>query len=499
MGLGNIGKYVDENWHGGTIQGDFYSHPEMPIEENLKVDKKPKTLVWNWKHAMTRELMRGRHKSEILMKYGNVINRFGLIDKVCAFLDRNDGFLGWFVVDVSNFDDKFGYEDMPEEMRKCNLYAYNATELREIISRSLISENDGSMDGFLNSDEGIREEISYVDDYTGLPCVDDIKSIFDNEDGRLAGIADYFLGRGIISMGERNSFVKSENKLAYLVAALKRSFAPKSTSNGKFDDVVNNYDVKPQELDAPSVSALKDVEVKGIRDIRIDDLGNDVVMPENYDIKHEVMKSDLRKDVDVMRQLGDQAVDRLRERKIDDIGSTDLKKSVDVVNDRERKLDDIGDVSLRKEFNITDESKPSTKTDIIIDKLTKSVVIDEQKGSDRTDIDLQKQVENTDADVTKESEMVEINTDVPDYGTVDDNMTEPTDKDFEDDVTFDNVEEFVIDDIKDMKDDDFDYADLSNGDVDIDEMFEEEADKEEVEVDDVPEEIEISEKYDWSW
>ena len=163
MGLGNIGKYVDENWHGGQIEGDFYNHPEMTIEETLKVDKKPKTMVWNWKHAMTRELMRGRHKDGILFKYQEVIRRFGLYDKVSAFLDRNDGFLGWFVVDVANFDDKFGYEDMPEDMRKCNLYAYNATELREIISRSLISENDGTMDGFLNSDEGIHEEISYVD------------------------------------------------------------------------------------------------------------------------------------------------------------------------------------------------------------------------------------------------------------------------------------------------------------------------------------------------
>ena len=63
----------------------------------------------------------------------------------------------------------------------------------------------------------------------------------------------------------------------------------------------------------------------------------------------------------------------------------------------------------------------------------------------------------------------------------------------------DNVEEFVIDDIKDMKDDEFDYADLSNGDVDVDEMFDLDADKNEADVDEVPEEVEISNKYDWSW
>ena len=499
MGLGNISDYMNENWHGGTISGDFFDHQEMPIEENAVVEKKPSKLVWNWKHAMTRELMRGKHKSEILFKYQHVIERFGMLEKVTRFLDKNDGFLGWFVVDVSNFDDKFGYGDMPEEMRKCNLYAFNATELREIISRSLISENDGSMDGFLNADDGIKETVTYIDEYTGLPCVDDIASIFSDDDNRLAGIADYFLGRGIISLGERNTFATTSNKLAMLVSALKRSFKPKSNSDGRFEDVVNTYGVKQQELIAPSQKAVKDVELVNIHENKLDDLGNDVVMPERYDIKKELKPSDFVKDVQVGNPVEVQEVNNVHERKLDDIGPTELQKSLEIVNNSERKLDDIGDTSLRKEFVIKDDRKPSTRTDIIIDKLTKSVLVEEEKGSNRTDIDLQKQVENTDADVTHESEMVEIDTDVPDYGLFDDNMTELTKKDFKDDVQFDKVEDFVIDDIKDMKDDEFDYADLSKGDVDIDEMFDLDSDKKELEVEEVPEEIEISNKYDWSW
>ena len=104
------------------------------------------------------------------------------------------------------------------------------------------------------------------------------------------------------------------------------------------------------------------------------------------------------------------------------------------------------------------------------------------------------------AAITRESELEELDIgDSIDYGLFDDNMTELTDKDFRDDVKFDNVEEFTIDDIKDMKDDEFDYADLSKGDVDIDEMFDLDADKEVAEVDEAPEEVEISNKYDWSW
>ncbi len=504
MGLGNIGNYIDENWHGGTIHGDFYDHPEMTIEETLKVDKKPRTLTWNWKHAMTRELMRGRHKAEILAKYATAIDRFGIRDRIVSFLDKNDGFLGWFIVDVSNFDEKFGYCDMPEDMRRCNLYAYNATELREIISRSLISENDGTMDGFLNSDEGIKEEVTYVDEYTGLPCVDDIQSIFDNEDNRLPAIADFFLGRKWMSMSERNNFVKSSNKLAYLVAVLKRSFAPKSNSNGNFEDVVNTYDVKPQELEAVPQKAVKDVTLVNIKENRMDDLGNAVVMPAKFDIVKENKPSDFRKDVqvgrpvsvqevtnikeNVMGDLGNdvsmpdkfdikkeirptdlkkdvsfdkvvplQTVDRLRDFEINDIGNVSLPKKQDVGRLVEVKVDDIGDVSMNAPIEVTTRELPS---DIIKDVDTGDSI---------------------------------------DYGKFDDNMTELSQKDFKDDVTFDNVEDFVIDDIKDMKDDEFDYADLSKGEVDIDEMFEEEADPNEAEVDDAPEEVEISTKYDWSW
>ena len=413
MGLGNIGKFIDENWHGGQIDGDFYNHPEMTIEETVRVDKKPSTLVWNWRHALTRELMRGRHKSEILAKYRDVIDRFGIRGKAEEFLNKNDGFLGWFVVDVANFDDKFGYGDMPEELRKCNLYAYNAIELREIISRSLTSENDGTMDGFLGADDSVHEEVRYVDDYTGLPCIDDIDGIFDNDDARLAGIADYFLGRKWMTLGERNAFVNSDNKLAYLVSILRRSFAPKSKSNGKFDDIVGDYGVKQQELEAEASDAVKDVEIGNVHENVLGDIGKDVLMPEKYDIVKELKPSDFKSDVEF----------------------------VDIVKDKN--LDGLA-ITRDSEFG---------------------------------DIDVEDKPESLDAI----------------------NMVELTEKDYKDDVKFDNVEEFVIDDIKDMKDDEFDYADLSNGDVDVDEMFDLDADKNEADVDEVPEEVEISNKYDWSW
>ena len=273
-GLGNLSAYIDENWHGGQLEGDFFAHPEIDIEENLEVEEKSTKSVWNWKHAITRELMRGKHKYEILSKYKVVIDRFDIYDTVCKFLDKNEGVLGYFIVDVSNFDDKFSYDDIPQELKDCNLYAINAIELREVINRSLVSENDGSLDGFLNSDESVDEEIYYIDECTGLPCIDSWDGESDDEDERLISIANLFLGKNWMSLSEKEQFINMEGKLPYLVSIVKRSFMPKSNSNGKFEDDINDFGVKNQDLEADSQKAFKDVEIKNIHERKLDDIGN---------------------------------------------------------------------------------------------------------------------------------------------------------------------------------------------------------------------------------
>lgn len=387
MSLGNIGDYLNENWHGGQMDGDYFEHPEMLLEENDESIKENKKLVWNWKNVMTRELMRGHHKSEILAKYGNVIDRFDIRKEVLDFLNKNDGVLGWFIIDVSNFDDKFGYDDIPDEMRVCNMYALNATELREVISRSLVSENDGTVDGFLNTEDSLAEEINYIDECTGLPCIDGWNGESDDDDERLNKIVDIFLGRKWMTLSEKNQFNKIEGKLPYLVSIVRRHFAPKSNSNDKFEDDVKDFDIRKQELEADSQKALKDAEVNNIHEIKLDDIGN----------------------VDVIKPL---------------------------------------DVEQKKD-----------------------------KGFGNIDTDIK-----------------------VDYGKVDDNLNELKKQDFKDDFEFDNsVSDFVIDDIDDMKDDEFDYADLNNGDVDMDELMDEDSINEEVNVEEAPEEVEISNKYDWSW
>ncbi|MBR4316794.1 MAG: hypothetical protein IKP65_07540 [Alphaproteobacteria bacterium] len=87
---------------------------------------------------------------------------------------------------------------------------------------------------------------------------------------------------------------------------------------------------------------------------------------------------------------------------------------------------------------------------------------------------------------------------MPEYEIIDDDIHELSKKDFKDDVIFNNTENFVIEDIKDMKDDEFDYADLSKGDVNLDEMFVLESDKKELDVDEQQEDFEIDGKSDWT-
>lgn len=334
MGLGNIGDYIDENWHGGQIDGDFYEHPEIPIEENNEVAKEAKSSVWNWKHAMIRELMRGHHTCEILIKYMNVMRRFNVISEIRNFLNKYDGLIGWLVVDVSNFDEKFKYEDIPAEMRSSNLYAINATELREIISRSLISENDGTMDGLLNFEDSVDEKISYVDECTGLPCIDSLDGDFD-DDERMNAVAELFFNRKWITFSEKEAFAGMDGKLAFLASAVNRKFKPKSRSNGKVEDDVKQFDVKEQDLDAGTQDVKKDVDVVNVHEASLDDIG-EVKMPEKIDFVQELNKSDFSDDVEFDTPLNEGDVDldeMFDETHIkDEIEVDDVKEDMEISN-----------------------------------------------------------------------------------------------------------------------------------------------------------------------
>lgn len=274
--LGDIGSYLDENWHGGQIQGDFFDHPAMDIEEQpiQQVQKKPPQL-WNWEHVITRQLMRGKHKAQILRKYQVVIDRFKLNEQVQSFLDKNDGLLGYFIVDVSNFDEKFGYEDIPQYMRDCNLFAYGATELREIIDRSLVSENNGTIDGFFNSDDTVDEKITYVDQYTGLPCIETLKSgDAPYDDDRYENIVNLFIGKRWMTESDKSKFYKSENRLNYLVNIVRKNFTQQSNATGDFEDDANVYNLQNQELQAVSEPQIKQADVDTGVELKVDDIGD---------------------------------------------------------------------------------------------------------------------------------------------------------------------------------------------------------------------------------
>jgi hypothetical protein len=191
---------------------------------------------------------------------------------------------------------------MPQELRECNLYAINAVELREVINRSLVSEEDGSLDGFLNSDDSIDEEIYYIDECTGLPAIDSWNGESDDDDERLNSIANLFLGKKWMSLSEKDNFNEMKGKLPYLVSIVKRAYMPKSNSNGNFEDDINDFEVENQELEADSQKFYKDAEVNNIHETIIDDIG-EVSIPEKIEIKDKILKSDYQEDVSVGKKF----------------------------------------------------------------------------------------------------------------------------------------------------------------------------------------------------
>jgi len=189
---------------------------------------------------------------------------------------------------------------------------------------------------------------------------------------------------------------------------VRRAFVPQSRSDGSFDDVVSDFGVREQELEADAGKAPGAVEVGEVREQKVDDIG-DVSMPEK----------------------------------------------VEVGDVREMKADDIGDLSAPKAVEIADEPR---KSDFV-----------------------------EDVQVQRERRSPEIH------------LKETTKRDYDPDFEFDNMSDFVIEDIQDMKDDEFDFAPLSDGDVDMDELAGEDAPEGELDIDPAVKPYEVSSKYDWSW
>ena len=386
MGLGDIGQYMDENLRQvKPIDEDSFEHFEMPIEENKQLVAPTKKVVFNWKKALTRELMRGKHKDEILRKYHDFFVRYGVLDKAIAFLNQNDGLIGYFVVDVGAFDNKFGYNDIPQFMRSCNLYAINATELQEIIDTMLSSQNDGTLDGFLGADETPERVVRYVDAVTGLPVVDNAEQCACNDDDeRLQKIANLFLKTKLMGLGDYAKFKGVSGKLPYLVNCVKASLAPKSNATGKHDNLVADYGVKEQEAIADSAKAQKAQEVVGVSELKVDDIGN-TSMPQPMRVSRKRSANDYVEDVSVQKR----------------------QASIDVAMD-EMKLDNIA-IGKRQASAIGDDlheaSKKDAKADVrIARKQSASINEDEFFALDADDAEIEFDAKPDDIEISASSE-----------------------------------------------------------------------------------------------
>lgn len=257
--IGDIGGYIDENWRGGALDMEIGPAHEMPTEVDIQpVDEgvpAGRASVWDWRSVLKRELMRGKCPEEILRKYDGALRRFGAMDDAVYFLKKNFGVLGWLVVDVSCLDGKFRYQDMPEDIRQCNLFAVNSPELREIVSRKLVDETDGSFDGFIGGGDRIVESIRYVDEATGLPALD-VEGGLEYDELKCQRIAKTLSGRGWMLMQDYDACRTPEERIHFIVAAIRDHFAPyKGAADGSFEDGSAEYGLEGQSLVADSCAA----------------------------------------------------------------------------------------------------------------------------------------------------------------------------------------------------------------------------------------------------
>lgn len=392
MSLGDIGKFLDENHYGSAIDvgGDFFAPEELSIEETVvrAVDKSKK---WNWKKAFARELMRGGYPTMIMQKYGAIIKKHNFEKTARKYLDANYGVLGYLVIDASQFNDKFSYEDIPENMRQFNAFVMNSPKIKTTHRISYVNTNDGTMDGFMQSTNRKVEEVTREEELTGLDIISSLGNI-DNELPVLDKVADVFLKRGIISFTEREKLSENKNKFANLCVAMKRHLLPKAGKTGKIENDVKDYGLANPKMAASPIKAVKNIKVTA-KEARLDNIGK-IVEGKEQKLSKLVLKSDKNANISLDKKAKAVNVINDKEARLDDIGKIVRAKTISVENDKEMKIGDIGKIAKANIQKIS-IAKPKSERDMKVDvKKAKIAKIDEtdffSQGASKQDIEYDK-------------------------------------------------------------------------------------------------------------
>ena len=240
----DIGNFLDENNHGGIIQeNDVFTHPEMVIEENIIEDKKPIKKTWNWKKAIAKELMLGKHKADIINKFGKIIENAKNRDKILNYIDKYDGVIGFIVIDSSVFDDKFNFKNIPAKNKEYAKFAINSPKLLEQTSEIVEQEFDGTLDGFLNSDDKATKNIYYIDEATGMMPINSI-DVIAYED--LITIAEEMYENKAITFSQLKAINNAKNPITIMKKIWRGD--NNKTLNAPIENVVDDYQLNPYEI-----------------------------------------------------------------------------------------------------------------------------------------------------------------------------------------------------------------------------------------------------------
>lgn len=323
----DIGNFLDENNHGGIIdENDFFNHPEMIITENLIEEKKPVKKVWKWKKSIAKDLMSGKHAQDIYKKYGKLITDSKSFDKIVKYIDTFDGLLGTLIIDASVFDDKFTYESVPEKYRIFNVCAVNSPDMEKVEDVTYGSENDGTMDGFLNGLDTKSVDCHFFDKKTGLEVVTSLDEI----NHLLNKTALKMLNTRVMTQKQYEGFNKSRSKLNFIKKVFRGDF--RKTLNAPIENDIDEFDLKQSELNESPVSGIKNINVS-VAEPKLDSIEVKKV-PVEIDI---IMKRDKRED-------------------LPDFNVASKKSSVDMEDLKEEKLDDIGSIKNEK-IELADDVK----------------------------------------------------------------------------------------------------------------------------------------------
>lgn len=154
-----------------TIGADFFLRSFDIPEATPPQVQEARDPLSNWQDEVNRAFMRGCTADEILSAMGRALETSPKRQEIQSYVKKYEGLIGTVFLDSGAIARGFPMTLIPRRYRPFNMFAINCPSYHTVVKRSISGGVGGSIESFMNTVDGIKEETEDVCSLTNLPVL----------------------------------------------------------------------------------------------------------------------------------------------------------------------------------------------------------------------------------------------------------------------------------------------------------------------------------------